>query len=259
MFDFGTWVSGLIWLLPVSIGTWLVSVKNRNVSIVDILWAPMFVVLAIGYLYSSGTDVRGIVVTSLITLWAVRLAGYIAFRSRGEPEDYRYRTIRKNNEPGFWFKSLYIVFILQAVIAWVVSLPLLASITSTSPLNWLDMLGVAIVVFGISYEAVADFQLYRFRVDPASHGKVLDSGLWRLSRHPNYFGNACIWWGLFLIAASAGAYWSVVSPILMTWLLLKFSGVALLEKTIVDRRTGYTDYIARTNSFFPGPKRLGKA
>ena len=149
---------------------------------------------------------------------------------------------------------MYIVFGLQGVLAWIVALPLLPAIASSAPLGWLDLLAVAFWVTGFVFEAVGDYQLARFKKQPENAGKVMDTGLWRYTRHPNYFGDFCIWWGFFLFAAATGAWWTVLSPVLMSFLLLRVSGVAMLEKTIEQRRPKYADYIRRTNAFFPGPR-----
>jgi steroid 5-alpha reductase family enzyme len=194
-------------------------------------------------------------VIAVVVLWAARLSGYIAWRNRGEPEDRRYREIRARNEPNFAYKSLYLVFWLQALLAWIVSLPLLAAIAGSRPLNVLDYLGIALALAGLAFESVADWQLAAFRRNPANAAAVMDRGLWRYSRHPNYFGEFCVWWGLYLIAFSAGGWWSVLSPILMSLLLLRVSGVVLLEKSIDERRNAYQAYRARTNAFFPGLPR----
>jgi steroid 5-alpha reductase family enzyme len=195
------------------------------------------------------------VVIALIAVWALRLAAHITWRSWGEPEDRRYNTMRARNEPHFRWKSLVLVFGLQATLAWVVSLSALAAVINPRPWNWIDTLGVCGVVFGAAFEAVADLQLARFKADPAHRGQVMDRGLWRTSRHPNYFGEFCVWWGIYLIALSTQAWWAIASPVLMTVLLLKVSGVALLEHDITERRPGYREYIARTNAFFPGRAR----
>lgn len=192
---------------------------------------------------------------ALAAVWAVRLSGYITWRNWGEPEDRRYVAIRKRNEPGYALKSLYLVFGLQAVLGWIVSAPLLAALGSDAGLGWLDALGFALAVFGIAFQALADYQVARFRSQPQNAGKLLDAGLWRYSRHPNYFGEFCVWWGFFLIALAAGGLWAIASPLLMTVLLLKVSGVALLEKDLRSRRPEYEGYMRRTNAFFPGPSR----
>ena len=161
----------------------------------------------------------------------------------------------ERNEPGFAWKSIYLVFGLQAVLAWLISAPIAASIASAAPIDALDAIGAVLTVFGIAFETLADAQLARFKAEPANAGRVMDSGLWRYTRHPNYFGEFCVWWGLYGIALGAGAWWTLFSPLLMTVLLLRVSGVALLEKDIAERRPAYRDYAARTNAFFPGPPR----
>ncbi|HEY1313230.1 MAG TPA: DUF1295 domain-containing protein, partial [Steroidobacteraceae bacterium] len=192
----------------------------------------------------------------LVTVWALRLSFYITVRNWGHGEDRRYVAIRARNEPNFPLKSLYLVFALQAGLAWIISLPLLAGILSDAPWGAFDVLGAAFWVVGFSFEAGGDWQLARFKSDPANHGQVMDRGFWRFTRHPNYFGDFCVWWGFYLIAASAGAWWSIIAPLLMSVLLMRVSGVTLLEKDIGERRPKYADYVRRTNAFFPGlPKR----
>lgn len=243
-------------LLLVAVAFWLISMRRDDVSIVDSLWSLMFLVVAL--VYAAVTDSSGpreILVQVMVAVWALRLSAYITWRNRGETEDYRYQEIRANNQPGFRYKSLYIVFVLQAVLAWVISLPLAVAISGQADLGFLDYAGIAVFCVGLFFEAVGDFQLSRFRREPANKGKVMDAGLWRYSRHPNYFGNFTIWWGIYLIALSAGGWWTIVSPLLMAFLLLKVSGVALLEKDISGRRPQYEEYIRRTNAFFPGLPR----
>jgi steroid 5-alpha reductase family enzyme len=253
-------IPAFIWsgasLLVVAVVFWLISLARNDVSIVDSLWSLMFLLVALVYAVTSGNSgPRGVLVPVLVAIWALRLSFYITWRNHGQPEDYRYQEIRANNEPGFRFKSLYIVFVLQALLAWVISLPLAAAITGESAIGLLDYVGCALFVIGLFFEAVGDLQLSRFRKDPANAGKVLDKGLWHYTRHPNYFGNFTLWWGFYLVAFSAGAWWTIVSPLLMTFLLLKVSGVALLEKDISGRRPQYQQYIRRTNAFFPGLPR----
>jgi steroid 5-alpha reductase family enzyme len=243
-------------LLLVAAGAWVVSLAKNDVSIVDSLWSLMFLLSAI--VYASASDAHGpreTLVLVLTAIWALRLSAYITWRNHGQPEDYRYQEIRRNNEPGFRYKSFYIVFGLQAALAWVISMPLAASISGQAPIGALDYAGMVLWMLGMFFESVGDFQLARFKSDPENRGKVLDSGLWRYTRHPNYFGNFTLWWGFFLVAAAAGGWWTAISPLLMSFLLLKVSGVALLEKDIGTRRTGYGDYVRRTNAFFPGPPR----
>ncbi|HSN72993.1 MAG TPA: DUF1295 domain-containing protein [Steroidobacteraceae bacterium] len=256
MFDLNVWLAALAALAVFAVAGWLLSLPLRNVSIVDSMWSIKFVIAAAVYAWlTMPLGPRGMLVLALVTIWALRLAGYITWRNQGHGEDFRYQQIRANNEPNFAFKSLYIVFGLQAALAWVISLPLLAAVNSSGPLNALDYAGVVLWVVGFVFEAGGDLQLARFKADPANKGKVLDSGLWRYTRHPNYFGDFCIWWGFYLIAVAAGGAWSILGPILMSVLLLKVSGVALLEKDISERRPAYREYIERTNAFFPGPRK----
>jgi steroid 5-alpha reductase family enzyme len=256
MFDPILWAEGLAALALFASAGWLLSLPLRNVSIVDSLWSLMFLVSASVYLAGQASPgPRAWLVITLVALWAIRLAAYITWRNHGHGEDFRYRQMRARNDPGFAFKSLYIIFGLQAGLAWLISLPLLAAIGSAAPLGWLDAVGAVLWLIGMVFEAGGDWQLARFKRDPANRGKVLDTGLWRYTRHPNYFGDFCVWWGLFLIALSAGGWWSIVGPLLMSFMLLKVSGVALLEKDIGERRPDYQAYIRRTNAFFPGPPR----
>jgi steroid 5-alpha reductase family enzyme len=174
--------------------------------------------------------------------------------------------MREQHGTRFWWISLLTVFLLQGVILWIVSLPIQAAMvatpsnvlfvaTSGMPLSWLDFAGVGLWSIGLFFEAVGDFQMARFQADPNNAGRVMDRGLWRLTRHPNYFGDFCVWWGVYLIAFAGGAAWTIFSPLLMSWLLLKVSGVTLLEKTITHRRPDYAAYQARTSPFFPRPPR----
>lgn len=255
MFDAHAWFLALGLLLAFAVAGWLLSLAKRDVSIVDSLWSIMFLIAAGTYASATETGPRVTLVLALAAIWALRLAAYITWRNWGEVEDYRYRQIRKNNSPNFAFKSIYIVFGLQSVLAWFISLPLLAAITGTRPMGILDVAGVALWLTGFLCESVGDLQLARFRADPRNRGRVLNTGLWRFTRHPNYFGDFCVWWGFYLLAVAAGGWWSIAAPLLMSFLLLRVSGVALLEKDIAARRPEYADYIARTNAFFPGPAR----
>ncbi|KPK49267.1 MAG: hypothetical protein AMS22_13905 [Thiotrichales bacterium SG8_50] len=256
MFDLNAYLSGLVAVLVFGAVFWIVSIVKRDVSIVDSLWSLMFLLATLVYIASlAGAGPRTGIVLTLVTIWALRLSIHITVRNWGEGEDYRYQQIRANNEPGFTFKSLYIVFGLQAVLAWIISLPLLLAINSTAPLGWLDGVGIVLWLVGMTFEAGGDYQLLRFKRDAGNRGKVLDTGFWRYTRHPNYFGEACIWWGYFAIAVAAGGWWAVFAPVLMTFLLLKVSGVAMLEKDIQERRPAYREYIERTNAFIPGPRK----
>lgn len=256
MFDTTAFIAGLGLILTTAFATWCVSVRKRDVSIVDSIWPLFFVVAALGY--AATVPQRGPrtpLVLVLLGLWAVRLSGYLTWRNWGQPEDHRYQAIRRGNEPHFWLKSLYMIFGLQGTLAWIVSLPLLAAMAAPGGLNALDLAGIAIWGVGFAFETIADVQLARFKSIPANHGRVMDRGLWRYTRHPNYFGDWCIWWAFYLFALAGGGWWSFVGPLLMSVLLLRVSGVALLEKDIGRRRPAYRDYILSTNAFFPGPPK----
>lgn len=236
------------------VATWLLSLARRNVSIVDSLWAVMITLGTWVYaLAAPQIGPRETLVLLLASLWTLRLSGYITWRNWGHGEDRRYQAIRARNQPHFEFKSLYLVFGLQAGLAWIVAWPLMAALAGSQPLGLLDAFGGAIWLFGIAFQGIADGQLARFKADPANAGRVMDQGLWRYSRHPNYFGEFCIWWGVWLVALAAGGAWTLVSPLLMTALLLKVSGVALLEQDIGERRPAYRDYRVRTSAFLPWP------
>ena len=243
--------------LFLAFGTWVASLVRRDVSFVDRMWSLLIAAPAAAYAWVlvPGDDLRFKVMAAIVVVWAARLAIYVSWRNWGHGEDKRYTTIRARNEPNFALKSIYLIFVLQAVLAWLVSLPFLAAAANPAPWTTIDAIGAALAAIGFVFEAVGDQQLATFRGNPDNRGKVMDRGVWRYSRHPNYFGEFCVWWGLFLMALPAGGWWSVISPLIMTGLLLKVSGVALLEKDIGDRRPAYRDYIARTNAFFPGPPR----
>jgi steroid 5-alpha reductase family enzyme len=249
-----SWAAALPAILVVALLAWAIATARRNVGLVDIFWSLFFLAGAAGYAL-GGIDARGTVVLALAAAWGLRLAGHLAWRNWNAEEDRRYREIRARNEPHFALKSLYLVFGLQAVLAWLISAPLFAAFRGAAGLNALDVAGIGVVAFGVLFEAIADWQLARFKGDRANAGKVMDRGLWRYTRHPNYFGEFCVWWGFWLIACAAGGAWTVFAPLLMTLLLLRVSGVALLEKDIGERRPGYREYVRRTNAFFPGPTK----
>jgi steroid 5-alpha reductase family enzyme len=232
---------------------WVISLVRDNVTHVDSMWSLFLGMSAYTYaLFFYELNPRTNLVLLLVTIWAIRLCAYLTWRNWNPHEDHRYAAIRKNNEPHFWLTSIYIVFGLQAVLAWVISMPLFGAIESKSALNGWDYLGTLLFAIGFIWETMADWQLAVFKGNKSNQGKVLDTGLWRYSRHPNYFGECCVWWGFYLIALAGGAWWTIAAPILMTLLLIKVSGVALLEKDIGERRPAYADYIQRTNAFFPG-------
>lgn len=244
-------------LLMVSV--WLASVWKRDASIVDVAWGPGFAGIAlVAFAVSDGTPARCALVTGLVVVWGLRLGGYLAWRAWGKPEDFRYQAMRRHWGARFPLVSLFTVFALQGVLMWIVSLPIQIAQVAPEPasLGALDALGAGLWLVGMFFESVGDWQLGRFKADPASAGRVMDRGLWRYTRHPNYFGDCVVWWGLFAIALAApGGAWSVIGPLVMTVLLRRVSGVTLLERSLVKRRPGYAEYVTRTNAFVPGPPR----
>lgn len=250
---------GLVVAVMVMLGTWLVSVHRDDVSVVDPVWGLVFVAMTAAYLVGGhGDALRAGVTAALATAWGLRLFTHLTLRKRGATEDARYRAMRERHPLTFRVRSLVTVFMLQAVLAWVVAMPLLTAIADASPpavTGW-DAVGVALVVGGLAFETVADLQLTRFRADPSHRGMVMDRGLWRFSRHPNYFGECVVWWGFGLLGLATGAWWSLVSPVVMTVMLTRVSGVGMLERHM-SSRPGYDDYVRRTNAFLPGPPRSG--
>ena len=239
---------------------WLASVRLEDSSIVDPFWGFGFVVVAWSTgLLAPSQHARGWLLVALVSIWGLRLSGYLFIRNRGKGEDRRYQAMRNKHGARFWWVSLFTVFLLQGVIMWIVSLTFQAGIVSgqEKPLGWIDWLGAIVWAIGLFFEAVGDGQMAIFKSDPDNKGQVMDRGLWRYTRHPNYFGDFCVWWGLYLIALAGGGWWTVFCPLLMSFLLLKVSGVTLLEKDIGDRRPGYREYVLRTNAFFPGPRKPG--
>jgi len=238
---------------------WLLSLALRDASIVDIFWGLGFVAIAVAtYLWTDdGGSGRRELLVALVSLWGLRLAVYLLWRNAGRGEDPRYAAMRRYWGARFWWVSLFTVFALQGCLLWIVSLPVqLGQAAPGGSLGALDALGVALFALGLSFEAVGDWQLARFRADPANAGRVMDRGLWRYTRHPNYFGDCCVWWGLCAVALSTPyGVWSVIGPALMTFLLLRVSGVPLLERSIQRRRPEYAEYARHTSAFFPRPPR----
>lgn len=249
-------LAALAAILATGAVAWLASLWLRDVSFVDSLWSLFFLLAAGVYAaFASEQSAAAWLAMALLAIWALRLSLHITVRNWGEPEDARYQQIRENNQPAFWFKSLYIVFGLQGLLAFIISVPLFYAVTYGGELTWLHGIATAVWVTGFIFEAGGDWQLMRFRQRRDSKRQVLDSGLWRYTRHPNYFGDACVWWGYWLFAAAAGAWWTVFAPLLMTFLIVRVSGVAMLEKDIGDRRPEYADYIRRTSAFIPMPPK----
>jgi steroid 5-alpha reductase family enzyme len=234
---------------------WLASLPLKNASIVDMWWGPAFMLAAALYVGAApAVGGRALAVVALVTLWALRLAWHIGRRNVGHGEDPRYAAWRVQHGTRWWWRSWLQVFLLQATVAWIVSWPIGAAMLGALdfPTAW-DLAGLTLAAAGLLFEAVADAQLRRFK-RTAPRGAVCDVGLWRYSRHPNYFGESLVWWGLFLVACAVPGGWtSVVSPLLITWLLLRVSGVTLLEAGLTRTKPGYAEYVRRTSAFVPWP------
>lgn len=232
---------------------WLLSLRLEDASIADIAWGLLFVAVAwVGFAVGGGSAM--LLAALLTTVWGTRLAVYVGRRNLGHGEDRRYGAMRARRPERFWIWSLFGVFLLQGLLALLVSLPLQSLGAASGGLSVAAIVGVAVFALGFGFEAVGDAQLSAFKRDPANEGQVMDRGLWRLTRHPNYFGDAVVWWGLWLVAVGGDAgWWTAVGPALMTFLLLRVSGVAMLESDISGRRPGYADYVERTSAFFPRP------
>ncbi len=245
---------GLAAVIALGILLWLVSLAVRDSSIVDIAWGPLLFLVGVTY-YATTTapGSRARLMMALVALWAVRLAAHIGARNLGHGEDFRYAAWRAQHPDTWWIRSYFKVFLLQGVIAWIVAMPLYYAITSASPVHFTlwDQIGALVFAAGFLFEAIGDEQLRRFKANPTNKGRVMNTGLWRYTRHPNYFGEAVLWWGLGLIGVAAGGWLGLVGPAIITFLLIRVSGVAMLEKTLKETKPGYADYIARTPAFFP--------
>jgi steroid 5-alpha reductase family enzyme len=243
-------------VLVLMLGAWLVGVRRRRHDHVDVVWGLGFVLIGVvTAVLADGPVWRRVLVTALVAAWGLRLAWHINRRNHGKPEDRRYVDLieRAPGNPNLYV--LYSVYLLQGVIMWVVSLPVQAAQYGDG--TWVVVpFGVALWLVGFTFETVGDYQLVRFGADSANRGKVLETGLWRYTRHPNYFGDACVWWGFFVLACHdwVGLV-TVVAPVTITYLLTRGTGKPLLEKTIRARRPGYAEYVARTSGFFPRPPK----
>ena len=245
-------------IVVLMLGTWVTSLAVKNASIVDIVWGLGFVTVAwVSHLVGDGLRSRQWLLTIMTSVWGLRLGGYLWWRNHGKGEDFRYRAMRKHHGARFPIVSLYTVFLFQGLMMFVVSLPVqLGQDDPTPDLGAIAVLGVALWVIGLFFETVGDAQLSRFKADPSNAGKVMNTGLWRYTRHPNYFGDACVWWGIAIVAAETGSgAWGLIGALLMNVLLRRVSGVVLLEKSLTKRREGYNEYIASTSPFIPLPPR----
>jgi steroid 5-alpha reductase family enzyme len=246
-------------ILVIMLLLWGLSIPLRDVSIVDIAWGAEFVVVAwLTFFWSGvGQQLQDWLLPVLTTLWGLRLAGYLLWRKWGEGEDRRYGAMRDRRGASFWLQSLYVVFLLQGLLLWIISLPLQVGVGASSAkgIVW-QAFGAGLWLTGFLFESVGDWQLARFRRDRSNNGQVMDRGLWRYTRHPNYFGDFCVWWGLGLIALGRGAEsWTLIGPAVMSVLLMRISGVSLLESSLRSSKPGYEEYARRTSTFFPWPPK----
>ena len=261
-FDWGAFLAILPWTVLAVVAvlglTLAVALRQGRHTVVDVAWGLGFVAIAAAaFLAGDGEAGRSWLVLALTTVWGLRLGAHIYRRSRGRGEDPRYEALLAKAPPaGRTAFAVRRIYLTQGVVMWFISLPVQVAMVQPQGLGALAWAGVAVWAVGLSFETVGDRQLERFRSDPSNRGRVLDTGLWRYTRHPNYFGDACVWWGLWLVAASAwpGALF-VLSPLAMTWNLARGTGAALLEKDITDRRPDYADYVRRTSGFVPLPPR----
>jgi steroid 5-alpha reductase family enzyme len=253
---------GALAILSMMLALWLLSLTLKNSSIVDIFWGAGFVISNWIYfaLTSDGSMARKWLILVLATIWGLRLTLYILWRNWGKGEDFRYQKWRQEAGGNWWWYSFFKVFLLQGVLMWIISAPLLAAQISAAPdgLVWLDYLAILVWGVGFFFESVGDWQLARFKADPANKGKLLNRGVWRYTRHPNYFGDATQWWAFYLVALAGGGWWTIFSPIIMTFFLRAVSGVTMLEKTLKNTKPGYEEYIATTNAFIPWIPRKGR-
>lgn len=236
---------------------WILSVIRKDVGIIDSFWS-LFFLTALFFWIGPNPEItpRLLLTTGLIVAWALRLSVYLTFRNWGKPEDRRYQEIRRRNQPFYEIKSLFYVFYLQVFLAWLVALPLLPAVKSSVPLGLWDIAGAVLFTAGLLMEAIADAQMARFKASSPPKDSVMDQGLWRYSRHPNYFGEALLWWGFILITlAAGGSPWLALSPLFMTFLLMKVSGVPLLEADLIKRSPAYRRYLETTSPFWPRPPR----
>ena len=263
MFELTAAAISLFAVLLTMTSVWAVHLRDEDASIVDPVWGIAIWTAGLVYALGSGralVDGR-LVVLVLSGAWAARLASHLSVRHRIEGRDRRYETMRKKRGDAWWWQSLFVVFWLQAGLAWIVALPLFALSTGERSFGALGWIGVGLATAAFLFEAIADGQLARFKRDERAREDdergVLDTGLWRYSRHPNYFGEAMFWCALGLAALGQGAWWALFGPAVITFLLLRVSGVTMTEESIGERRPEYAEYIRRTNAFLPGPPRSG--
>ena len=251
-------VAAFVTIVCLMLATWSVSLLRRDASIVDIAWGLGFVLLACAAKFVSGASGSGNwLLLLMVTVWGLRLTGYLAKRNLGKGEDFRYRAMRRKHGERFAIVSLYSVFGLQGALMMLVSLPVsLGQRDTDAGAGFVVLLGFVVWAVGLYFEVVGDAQLARFKRDPRNADQIMDQGLWGLTRHPNYFGDALVWWGLAIVGSSQGAgIWAFLGAAVMTVLLVRVSGAALLDRLLAKRKPGYAEYMARTSGFIPLPRR----
>jgi len=252
---FQVWIQALVIIMTMMTLLWIVSVIIKNVSIVDLFWGMGFVIVSWFYfLFTGGYETRKIIITFLVTIWGLRLSIHLAWRNSGLVEDFRYRKFRQSyGEKRYWWISFFQTFLLQGVLMWLISAPLLGAqyYDEIRQIKFLDWVGIALWLTGFIFETSGDLQLALFKSDPSNRGKVLDKGFWRYTRHPNYFGDSAVWWGYGLLSLAAGSFLPALGSVLMTFLIIRVSGVSLLEKSLKEQKPQYREYIEKTSAFIP--------
>lgn len=245
------------------VGFWLVQVKTKDAGVVDIYWGLGFAVIVFIYIALHPNTTPWQFIISIITMtWSLRLGFYMGLRHyKSDDEDRRYALMRRKNGKSFWWSSLFKVFLLQAVLMWIIASPQHAAFAITKNLEQptnisVFLIGLSLFASGFIFETVADYQLFKFKADSKNNDRTMNQGLWAWSRHPNYFGEMVLWWGFGLCGfAISGAWWAFVGPALLTFLLLRVSGVTLLEQHLLPEKKGYESYIKNTSRFIPLPPK----
>ena len=250
-----SYLKGLGFIIGALTGLWLVSLAIKDSSIIDIFWGSGFVLMGWFYAWSfdwANLTPRNILFLSLVSIWGLRLTIYLAFRNLGKGEDYRYVQWREQYGENYWWVSYLRVYVLQGWMLWIISACFVPTLLSDAPLGLIEYIGVLIWAIGLLFETVGDWQMMRFKNNPENKGKVLNTGLWKYTRHPNYFGDALVWWGFFCFAlAHPQGVWFIFCPAFMTFMLMKISGAAMLEVNLKKTKPAYKEYIERTSGFFP--------
>jgi steroid 5-alpha reductase family enzyme len=254
-------IAAVVALLVMMAVTFAIAVRVKKHSVVDTAWGLGIALVALVSLLVSaghGQPARRYLLLAASVIWGLRLAGYVTWRNHGKPEDPRYHDLLSRAKGNRNAYALRTVYLLQAAILWLACLPIQAGMAERAPVGPLAIAGIALWAVGFAFESVGDWQLARFKADPGHRGLIMDRGLWRYTRHPNYFGDFCMWWGLFLISLGSWAgLLTVIGPLLMTYILTRGTGQRLTDQRMAASRPGYASYAARTSGFFPRPPRRG--